>query len=102
MSRLFVKIYLTILASLALLVLIVGAFWHFSSDDGRHHPAVGLVVQLAAAGLSRAKAPPADQQRAIEDLSQHLHADLALYSANGQLMAAAGRHLPPPPGQSES
>ena len=97
MSRLFVKIYLTIIASLALLVIIVGTFWHFAGDDNRHHPAVELVVQLAAATLAPANAPPADQQSRTEDLSGRLHADLALYAPNGQLLAAAGRHPPPPP-----
>ncbi|MBI1213643.1 MAG: HAMP domain-containing protein, partial [Alphaproteobacteria bacterium] len=97
MSRLFVKIYLTIIASLALLAAIVGTFWHFAADANRHHPAVELVVQLAAATLAPPTASQADQQTAIEDLSRRLHADLALYASNGQLMAAAGRHPPPPP-----
>jgi signal transduction histidine kinase len=97
MSRLFVKIYLTIIASLALLVIIVGTFWHFASDDSRHHPAIELVVQLANTTLAPANAEPAEQQRAVENLSRQLHSDLALYDNAGRLMAAAGRHPPPPP-----
>lgn len=97
MSRLFVKIYLTIVASLVLLVMIVGTYWHFAMDDNRHHPAVELVVQLAAATLAPSTEPPAAQQAKIEDLSSRLHSDLALYGPDGRLIAAAGRHPPPPP-----
>ncbi len=102
MPRLFLKIYLTILASLALLVVIVGVFWHFSSDDGMHHPAVGLVVQLAAAALPPAAAPVADQEQALEELSHHLRADLALYGSRNEFVAAAGHPLPAPPASSNS
>ncbi len=102
MPRLFLKIYLTILASLALLVVIVGTAWHFASRDGPHQPAVGLVVQLAAETLSPLAAPAEEQQRAVDELSRRLHADLALYRADGAFLAAAGRPLPPPPRASQS
>src|SRR6185369_16728463 len=102
MPRLFIKIYLTILASLLLLVVVVGTFWHFSSDDGRHHPAVTLVVQLATSALSPINAPGPEQTRAIDELARRFHADLALYSPQGALIASAGRPLPVPPPGSES
>src|SRR5258706_3094399 len=102
MPRLFLKIYLTILASLALLVVLVAAFWHFSSDEDMHHPAVGLVVQLAAAALPPVDAPALEQQRALDELSHHLRADLALYGLRNELVAAAGYPLPAPPAGSVS
>src|SRR6185436_15323623 len=102
MSRLFVKIYLTIIASLILLAVIVGTAWHFASREGRNHPAVSLVVQLAEAALAPATAPPNDQKAAIDDLSRRFHTDLALYDRNGQILASVGRRLPQPPRDSES
>src|SRR6185503_2082405 len=102
MSRLFVKIYLTIITSLVLLVVIVGTAWRFGTDDGRHHPAVVLIAQLAEAALAPAGAPPNDQKVAIDDLSRRFHADLALYDSKGQIIASAGRRLPQPPKGSES
>lgn len=102
MSKLFVKIYLTIIASLILLVLIVGTGWHFATRDGRNHPALALVVQLAEAVLAPVSAPPNDQKAAIDDLARRFHTDLALYDAKGQIIASVGRRLPQPPADSES
>jgi len=96
MPRLFLKIYATIIASLVLLVLIVGGLWRAQTGDARHHPAVEIVAQWAAAALPAGDAPPEVQRGALEELSHRLHADLALYGMNGELVATAGRPLPTP------
>jgi len=99
MRRLYLKIYLTIVASLLLVVLITGALWRFGSADG-DSPAeqtLTMVGELASFALPPAGEPATAQQRAIDDLSQRLKTDIALYSQTGVPIAAAGRRLPPPP-----
>ncbi len=98
MRRLYLKIYLTIIASLVLVVAVAGGMWRFSS--GGVSPAAQafeMAGELASGALPPAEAPPTAQQRAIDELAQRLKTDLALFSATGIPIAAAGRRLPPPP-----
>jgi signal transduction histidine kinase len=98
MRRLYLKIYLTIIASLVLVVLVAGGLWRFGS--GGVSPAAQafeMAGELASSALPPAYAPRADQQSAIEDLASRLKTDLALFSPTGIPIAAAGRRLPPPP-----
>jgi signal transduction histidine kinase len=103
MRRLYLKIYLTIVASLVLVVLITGAMWRFGSGDS-DSPAeqtLAMVGELASFALPPAAAPAEAQQRAVAELAQRLKSDLALFSQTGAPIAAAGRRLPPPPRDGE-
>jgi signal transduction histidine kinase len=96
MRRLRNQIYLTIVASLILVVIVAGAIWRFSTPTRPQADAFDFAGELAAAALPGAGAPPEEQARALRDLSQRLRADLALFDADRRPLAAAGRALPPP------
>jgi signal transduction histidine kinase len=94
--RLYQRIYLTIIASLLVVVLVAGAVWRFVPEDAPASPAVALAGDLAAASLPPADAPREVQQQAIQRLAERLNADLALFDSAQRLVAAAGNPLPPP------
>src|SRR6266511_1595102 len=96
MRRLYQKIYLTIIASLLLVVLVAGAFWRFGADGSPASQAFEMAGELAGAALPPADAPPQLQQQAITRLAQRLKTDLALFDDTGALIAAGGAPLPPP------
>jgi signal transduction histidine kinase len=100
MRRLYQKIYLTIIASLLLVVLVAGGVWRWGG--GPPGPQVfEMAGELASMALPPADAPRADQQRAVEQLAQRFRTDLALFAENGMPIAAAGRPMPPPPPRGE-
>jgi signal transduction histidine kinase len=96
MHRLYRQIYLAIIASLLLVVVFGGALWRFAPHPSREHPAFEMAGELAAELLPPTTASHAAQQQAVERLHQRLKLDLALFDANLQSIAAAGRPLPKP------
>jgi signal transduction histidine kinase len=100
MRRLYLKIYLTVVASLLLVVLLIAADWRMRLGPGGPGAQMFEVAgEIASLALPRADAPRFEQQRAIDDLARRFRTDLALYTAGGVLIAEAGRPLPlPPPG----
>jgi signal transduction histidine kinase len=89
LKRLYVQIYLTVIASLFLVVLAAAAMWHFAGDSGPFAQGLEMAGEVAAAALPPADAPRDVQQQALERLSQRLRADLALYDAERELIASA-------------
>jgi len=91
MRRLHVQFYLAILAALAVFVVASALFWAFAGE--RHGRALGgeTAGQLAQLLLPSASAAAAEQQRSIDELHRRLQIDLALYDANGTLLAATAR-----------
>lgn len=89
MKRLYFQIYLTVIASLFLVVLAAGAMWRFAGDSGPFAQGMEMAGEVAAAALPPADAPRDVQQQALERLSQRLRADLALYDAQRELIATA-------------
>jgi signal transduction histidine kinase len=96
MKRLYQKIYLTIVATLVLVVLIAGAVWRFGAEYSPATQAFEMAGDLAAAALPPASAPPAEQRDAVTRLALRLGTDLALYDRELALIANAGRPLPAP------
>jgi signal transduction histidine kinase len=96
MRHLYQKIYLTIVATLLLVVLIAGALWRLGSPGSPFSQVLEVAGELAGAALPPADAPQAVQQRALDRLAQHVNADLALFDAALQPIAFTGRPLPPP------
>jgi signal transduction histidine kinase len=95
MHRLYKQVYLTIVASLALVVLIGGMLWRFApyvSPAQRFE----MVGELASDLLPPAGADDADQQRAVEQLHRRFKIDLALFDSGQRPVAAAGAPLPAP------
>jgi signal transduction histidine kinase len=97
MRRLYQKIYLTIVASLVLVVLVAGAIWQFGRGQAPMAQAFEMAGELAGSALPPAQAPQSAQQQALDQLARRLGTDLALFGGGGRPIASAGRPLPPPP-----
>lgn len=96
MRRLYQKIYLTIIASLLLVVLVAGGIWRWGGGPPGQQ-LFEMAGELASMALPAADAPRSEQQRVLEQLAQRFRTDLALFTEDGTPIAAAGRPLPPPP-----
>ena len=96
MRRLFHQVYLTIVASLILVVLAAGALWRFSSEHPQARQAFELAGELAAGVLPPANASIASQRQALERLGKRYRVDLALFNAGRLPIAATGEPLPAP------
>src|SRR5258707_13174492 len=95
MKRLYLQIYLTLVAILVIATLSVGLMGRFAFDEARFDDMITVAGELAVNALPPPDAPRARQQDAIERLHDMLRIDLALYSPRGERLAAAGRPLPP-------
>lgn len=93
--RLYLQIYLTILGILLIFAASAAVVWHITSYDPRLEERIDALGALVSRALPPADAPAREQQRAIDTFNQGLHADVALHAADGTLLAAAGRPLPP-------
>jgi signal transduction histidine kinase len=102
MRRLYYQIYLTIIASLLLVVVVAGGLWRFAPNVTPADQAFELAGELAAAQLPPASASRAELQLAIERLHERLNTDLALFDSERRPVAAAGRPVPAPRGLRES
>ena len=96
MRRLYQKIYLTIVATLLLVVLIAGALWRLGSASSPFSQALEMAGELAGTALPPADAPAAVQQQALDRLAKQVNADLALFDSDLRPIAFTGRPLPPP------
>jgi signal transduction histidine kinase len=94
MLRLYLRFYLALLASLLLFVVATAALWHLT---GRPMEQAGLRLSMLVQNvLPAAPAPPPEQQEALRRLAAGLNGDVTLFGANGAVIAAIGRPLPPP------
>jgi signal transduction histidine kinase len=96
MRRLYLQVYLTIVGSLILVVLTAGMLWHFAAAVPPFDQRFDAVGEIVAELVPAADAPRDVQQRTITRLARRLDADLALFAPTGELVASAGRPLPPP------
>src|SRR6266545_852031 len=96
MRRLYLQVYLTIVASLVLVVLTAGLLWHFVAGVGPFGPQFEVAGEVIAELVPPANAPAQTQQQAINRLAERLGADLALFSrTNEPLPLPAGRYRLP-------
>jgi signal transduction histidine kinase len=94
-KRLYLQIYLTVIASLVAFATAAGVLWWLYIDQlAPRHPME--VIAEAAQSLPAADAPVAQQQEGINRLALRLRGDAALYARDRTLIAQAGRPLPPP------
>jgi signal transduction histidine kinase len=96
MRRLYLQIYLTIVASLFLVVLTASVVWHLSAGVLPFEQPFEVAGAVIAELVPPANAPGAVQQQAIDRLARRLGADLALFGQTNDPLAAAGRPLPAP------
>lgn len=97
MRRLYRKIYLTIVASLVLVVAFAGAFWRFTAGGPSAAQVFDVAGELVTTALPPADEPDAAQQQALERLGERLGMSLALFDPGRHRIAAFGRPLPAPP-----
>jgi two-component system, OmpR family, sensor histidine kinase RstB len=94
-KRLYLQIYLTVIASLIAFATAAGALWWIYVDQlAARHPLE--VITEAAQALPAADAPQPLQQAAINRLAIRLKGDAALFAGDRTLIAQAGRPLPVP------
>jgi signal transduction histidine kinase len=94
-DRLYWRIWLAVLASLALFTLMAGAAWKMFGERGYgNHQRV--IAELSAAVLPPPDAPSALVGDALAHWSKRLSSDLALYSAQATRIAATADDLPAP------
>ncbi len=95
MHRLFVKIYLMVLASLVLFGVLTGISWKILSN---HEADNGIRFGTVVTGLVSEILPPdasrSELERALNRWRDRLAADLALYDANGSIIAQTGDGFP--------
>ncbi len=91
MQRLYLKFYVTIVAVLAVFVGSAALLWHLAEEDARTPQYLDIAAELTGALLPDADAPTADDQKALDILHRKLNFDLALYRADGTLLALSGR-----------
>jgi signal transduction histidine kinase len=94
MQRLYLQFYLTILVVLAVFVGAAALLWRLAEDEARTPQYLDVAAELTGALLPEADTPVIEQQKALEGLHRKLRFDLALYRADGGVIAMAGR--PPP------
>jgi signal transduction histidine kinase len=97
LNRLYVKVYLTIVATLFLVVAVSALVWRAGPEAEVARKSFEMAGALVAAALADPNAAPADQQKAVDRLAGLLETDLALYDADNRLLAASGSTLPAPP-----
>ena len=96
MHRLYLRIYLAVLASLAAFALVSGVLWRQLGDGAPAGHAFEVAGTLAQNVLPPADAPGAEQQAALNKLAANLGADVALFAADRARLAAVGDPLPAP------
>lgn len=99
MVRLYVRIYLALLVSLAVFACVAVLFWH--RDGGPVEQATRSVARLVANGLPPADAPPAQQQAALQRLGMGMHGRITLLDERQQAVASLGKPLALPPGHGD-
>jgi two-component system, OmpR family, sensor histidine kinase RstB len=96
MRRLYQKIYLTIVASLVLVVIVAGAIWRLGAENTPAAQAFEMAGELVSVLLPAADAPRAAQQAVVERIGSRLRADVAVFDSARQLIASTGAPLPRP------
>ena len=93
MKKLYLRIYLAVLASLIVFAVAAGLLWRQLGLGG---PQSEIAATLAQNALPPAGAPRAEQQLGLERLAANLRVDAALYGADREPPAAVGKALPVP------
>ncbi|MCG6876187.1 MAG: HAMP domain-containing protein [Betaproteobacteria bacterium] len=96
MKRLYVQIFLTVVAALLAFALLAGIAWRLFGEPRWTANAREAVSELIQAALPPADAPPRVHQAALDRIAGRLHHDIGLYGADGVPLAHLGRALPAP------
>jgi len=94
--RLYVQIFLTVVAALLIFALLAGFAWRLVGESRWTASTREAVSELIYAALPPADAPRAAHQAALERIAGKLRHDIAIFNANGVPLARLGRRLPAP------
>jgi signal transduction histidine kinase len=89
MARLYLRIYLAVLGSLALLAILAAASWQLFGDPNRFGPRAEFFPAAAMQLVPPASAPPESQRAALEHWRALSGYDLAIFGRDGQMIADA-------------
>jgi len=92
MRHLYLKLYLTVVASLVVFVLVAGFLWR-ELVTASPPPGLDLAAEVAQGALPPATEPLASQQAALDRLSAHGRINIALYAPDGARIAQVGPDL---------
>ena len=96
MKRLYVQVYLTLVASLLLFTLLAGALWRYSGDRHVYREAAAIASEVVESVLPQPREPQEVQEAALKRWADRVRARMTLYAADGTRIAAVGEPLPLP------
>jgi signal transduction histidine kinase len=96
MRKLYLRIYLAVLASLAAFAVVAGILGRQLGDGGPAGHAFAVAGTLAQNVLPPAGASRPEQQAGLERLAANLRADVSLFAADRTLLASVGGPMPAP------
>jgi len=95
MSRLYLKVYATIIAMLVVFIGLAALLWQLAYERNRTPINYDVISELTGALLPGADAPLVEQQRTLDELHRKLRFDLALHRPDGVPIVSAGRAAQP-------
>ncbi|HWV63558.1 MAG TPA: sensor histidine kinase, partial [Oxalicibacterium sp.] len=90
-NRLYIRIYVAVLVSIVVAALLFAWAWRLNTESRQIGPNLESFAAIAADVLPPADADNATQQEALERWRKRMRADLTLYSAQREPIAAVGR-----------
>ena len=92
-KRLFLQIYVTMIASLVLVVILSGLMWNFFGSEQFSRGPIRTVGQIAQLVLPPAEAPLDDQVKAVTRIGKQLEINVSLYDAQRRFVAGFGDEI---------
>lgn len=96
MRKLYLQIYVTILASLVIVVIAAGTLWSLFGRDHFNREVIDIAARLVQVTLPTADAPIEAQRNAVSRVGRELRIDISLFDRDRRLIGAHGDTRPPP------
>lgn len=96
MRKLYLQIYVTILASLVIVVIAAGTLWTLFGRDQVNREIVDIAARLVQVTLPSASAPVHVQREVVSRVGRELRIDISLFDRSRNLIGAYGTTRPPP------
>ncbi len=90
MARLYFRIYLAVIGSLALFAALAAVTWRLTADADRFGPRQEFVLSLAEQLAPPATAPVEQQRALLQQWRERSGYDIAIFAPDGRLVAEAG------------
>ncbi len=92
--RLYLQIYVTIIASLVIVVVLSGFLWSVFGRDHLNREVLDIIGRLASLSLPAADASDSVQRKAVERLGRELGIDISLFDRDRRPIASSGDAVP--------